>query len=94
MSTLDDIKDTLGVRDLFSAYKGINQIKIDNAFAKSQNTINELNASYSLQRLNNGAVTGANQVFNPNAATGTNKMLGYALLAAAALAAGYLLVKK
>ena len=97
MEILGEIKNVLGVGDAFTLWKAINQSKIDNAYARSQNTINELNASAALQRLNNGAVQNQQAErpqFNPFAATDSKKMLGYALLATAALAAGYLLLKK
>ncbi|MES2637418.1 MAG: hypothetical protein V4605_08850 [Pseudomonadota bacterium] len=96
MNFLDEIAN-LGVRDVFTIYKDINQAKIDRDFSDSQNTINELNASATLLRLQNEArqteAFNSGQ-FNPNAASDMKKYLGYGLLAAAALAAGYLLVKK
>lgn len=97
MSIFSEVNDVLGVSDAFSLYKGINQIKIDNAFSRSQNTINELNASASLQRLNNDAVRAPlnDGTFNPFAGgADTKKYIGYGLLALAGLAAAYLLIKK
>lgn len=90
----DDLAN-IGVRDLFTIYKDINQAKIDRSYAESANTINELNASATLLRLQNEArqIDAFNTGQYTNSANMT-KYLGYGLLAAAALAAGYLLVKK
>lgn len=100
MGIYDDATKILGfgsVAESFNLYKQINQVKIDNAFARSQNTINELNASASLQRLNNDAVRAPvnNGMLNPFAGgADMKKYLGYGLLAAAGLATAYLLIKK
>lgn len=96
---LDEIKSVIGVSDAFSLWKAINQAKIDKAYSNSQNTIAELNASATLMRLNNQAVQSAEVnrggALNPFAAGGdSGKMLGYALIGAAALASVYLLLKK
>lgn len=97
MGILSDAQSVLGVSDAFSLWKAINQANIDKNYANSQNTINELNASASLQRLNNDAVRAPlNQGrLNPFAGgTDVKQYLGYALLAVATLASVYLLIKK
>lgn len=95
MSILTDATDILGVRDLFTLYKGINQVKIDNRLADSTNTINELNASATLQRLQNEAIQNQEMLKEQSfLGEGWQKYAGYGLLALAAVAAGYLLIKK
>ena len=101
MGILSDVQSVLGVGDAFTVWKAINQANIDKAYNQSQNTINELNASATLQRLNNEAVqisqANRDSGFNPFAGGGgtdSKKMLGYALIGVAALASVYLLTKK
>lgn len=101
MGILNDVQSVLGVGDAFSLWKAINQANIDKAYSQSQNTINELNASATLQRLNNEAAQkyqtnrdGGLNPFTGGGGTDSKKMLGYALIGVAALASVYLLIKK
>lgn len=102
MSTIyDDIKgyvgdasSVLGVKDAFSLYKGINEINLAKSFQKSQNYINELNATAAIGRLQNQALSGNSSNLNPIAQSSTIKYLGYGALAVAGLAAAYLLLRK
>ena len=93
---VSQVTNVIGVKDAFTLWKEINQQRINSNFARSQNTINELNASATLQRLQNETVQRNEQFnngqFNPFANTMNKKYMGYALLAAAAVAA-YLLIK-
>lgn len=88
---LKDVQ-SLGIKDLLSAYGAINQSKIDAGFAKSQNFINELKAQEGLLRLKT-QVEPAN-VSNLLTQPDWKKYAGYALIIGGLAGAAWLLVKK
>jgi len=89
---LGTAQEVIGVKDAFSLYKEINQANLSKSFNNSQNTINELQASVELLRLQNQAAQQA--VMNTTQTADYKKYLGYGALFVAAGVAVYLLVKK
>lgn len=101
MSLLSDVlgttQDVVGVKNLAEYFTLKNQLEINKGTAKTNNTINELNASADLLRLQNQArqtELAASKASNPFANIDAKKIGGYALLAIGAYAAFKLLTAK